>query len=53
MTAKFLTCTSRMELPYARVTVGGTGLEEGYQKLSIGYDKFEMCIRDLGEWVAK
>lgn len=54
MTPKFLDRASgRMQLPFTELTVGGTGLEEGNQELSIGYDKYEMPIRDLGEQVVK
>lgn len=54
MTPKFLARASgRMQLPFTELTVGGTGLEEGNQELSIGYDKCEMPIRDLGEQVVK
>lgn len=54
MTPKFLSRASRRtELSFTEVTVEGTGLEEGFQEFSIRDDKFEMHIRDLGEWVVK
>lgn len=54
MTPKFLARASRRtELPFTEITVGGTGLEEGYEELSIGYEKSEMPIRDLGKQVVK
>ena len=42
-----------MELPFTELSVGGTGLEEGKQELSTGYDKCQMPIRDLGEQAVK
>lgn len=54
MTPKFLSRASRRtELSFTEVTVGGKGLEEGYQELSIGDDKFEMHVKERGEWVVK
>ena len=54
MTPKFLAqATGRMELPFTELSVGGTGLEEGKQELSTGYDKCLMPIRDLGEQAVK
>lgn len=54
MTPKFLAQASgRTEVPFTELSVGGTGLEEGKQELSAGYDKCQMPIRDPGEQAVK